>query len=126
VRVSFTANTASFDEIEETLIAGLATGDGSQGYLIFQRSLPVANDQDDRGVYLEYNDQAYSAYNAILNCQVSRDRIEVKLSKSLGNLNNVKIFVAEIQVDDSSYKRFLDGLKQVFRGEASNLLTISH
>lgn len=124
MRISFTADTATFDEIEGALIAGLAVDDGSQEYLIFQRSLP--NNADDWGVYLEYRDQVNSAYNVIANCSVSHERIVVKLSNSLGNLNNITELEVELKVDEPSYKRFLLGLKQVFRGDASSQLIINH
>jgi len=122
MRVSFTANTATFDEIEGALVAGLAASDGSQGYLVFQRS--SSNDLDDEGVYLEYNSQSYSGYNVIAACRLSRERLEVDLSKPIGNLKDVTGVDVEFHVDDTSYEQFSRGLEQVFRGEAEGWLTV--
>jgi hypothetical protein len=121
MRGSFTADTATFDEIERAFVAGLATGDGSQGYLVFQRSLP--DDSRDEGVYLEYNDQACSGYNLIASCRLSRERLELDLSRPLGDLNDVTGIDVELHVDDASYEQFSRGLKQVFRGQAEGWLT---
>lgn len=115
MRVSFVADMATFDEIEGALVVGLAMGDGGEGYLLFQRSTPDA--PKDCGVYLEYNDQGYSGYNLVAGFRVSRGRVEVDLSKPLGNLKDVTGIDVDLRVDDVSYERFLRGLKQVFREE---------
>jgi hypothetical protein len=121
MRIEFTANMATFDEMNEALVAGLAVGDGTETYLLFQRS--VADGPDDWGVYLEYNDQINSQYNLISACRLVRGRLEVDLSGPLGNLADVDGFDVTLQVEDSTFQRFADGLTKVFRGEASALLS---
>ena len=121
MRIEFTADTATFDEVDEALVAGLAVGDGTEAYLLFQRS--AADGPDDLGVHLEYNDQATSAYNLISACRLSRRRVEVDLSGSLGSLRGVEGFDVVLAVDDEAFKRFADGLTRVFRGEASARLS---
>ncbi len=116
VRIEFTADTATFDEIDEVIISGLAVGDGVETYLMFQRS--VADGPDDWGVYLEYGDQANSEYEAISACRLSRERVEVDLSGRLGNLEGVEGFDVTLQVDDSTFQSFADGLTKVFRGNS--------
>jgi hypothetical protein len=121
MRISFTADTATFDEIDEAFVAGLAVGEGTETYLLFQRS--VADGPDDWGVHLEHNDQVNSGYDLISACRVTRDRVEVDLSAPLGSLEGVEGFDVSLQVDDSTFQRFSDGLTKVFRGEASALLS---
>jgi len=121
MRVLFTAVTATFDEIAGTLVAGLAAGNGSQGYLVFQRYSPGII--DDEGIYLEYNDQACSGYNIIAACRFSRESLEVDFSESLGKLKNVTGIDVEFHIDDASYDQFSRGLEQVFRGDAKGCLT---
>ena len=116
---SFIADTATFDKIEGTLLAGLAAGDGSQGYLLLQRCAP--DDQEDWGIHLEYNDQALSGYNTVASCRLSRERFEVDLSKPLANLEGITGIDIELNVDEASFERFSRGLKQVFRGEEGSL-----
>lgn len=119
MRVSFIADTATFDKIEGTLVAGLASNKSGK-HLVFQRS--ASDDPEGWGIYLEYSDQGYSGYNAITGCRVSRERVEIDLSKPLGNLTNVTGIDVDLQVDTLSYEQFLYGLKQIFRGKAEDQL----
>ena len=120
MRVSFIADTATFDKIEDALVAGLLASNESGKHLVFQRNAP--DDPEDWGVYLEYSDQGYSGYNAITGCRISRERVEVDLSKPLGNLTNVTGIDVDLQVDALSYEQFLYGLKQIFGGKAKDRL----
>jgi hypothetical protein len=56
-------------------------------------------------------------------CRVSRNRVEVDLSGRLGDLSGVEGFDVSLQVDDSTFQRFADGLTKVFKGDASALLS---
>ena len=123
MRINFTADTATFDKINEAFVVGLAVGDGTETYLLFQRS--VADDSDDGGIHLEHNDQANSKYNVISACRLTRDRVEVDLSGSLGNLVDVEGFDVSLQVDDSTFRGFADGMTKVFKGKASALLSVA-
>jgi hypothetical protein len=121
MRIEFTADTATFDELNEAFVAGLAVGDGSDTYLLFQRS--VADGPDDWGVHLEHNGQANSGYDLISACRITRGRVAVDLSDPLGDLEGVEGFDVSLQVDDSTFQRFQDGLTKVFKGESSALLS---
>ena len=121
MRIEFTADTATFDEIDETLVSGLAIGDGTETYLMFLRSPDEG--PDDCGVYLEYNGQMNAGYDTVSACRIRRDRVEVELSDPLGSLEDVDGFDVSLQVDDSTFQRFADGLAKVFQGEASALLS---
>jgi hypothetical protein len=115
MRISFTADIATYDEFEGVLVAGLAVDDGSRSYLNFQRSSP--DNSDDWGVYLEYNDQSNSGYNVISACRLSRFKVEVNLCKPLSNLQNVTGFDVELEIKDATYECFVQGIMKIFRGE---------
>ena len=119
MRIEFIADTATFDEIADALVAGLAVGSGVEVHLMFQRS--VADGPDDWGVYLEYKDQGNSGYNLISACRIARQRVEVDLSGPLGSLEGVEGFDVSLDVSDSTFETFADGLTKIFRGEASAL-----
>ncbi len=120
MRIEFTADTATFDEIEETQVCGLAMGDGADTTLMFLRA--PDDGLDDCGVYLEYNDEKNAGYDAISACRLRRDRVEVDLAGPLGGLEGVEGFDVSLQVDDPTFQSFADGLAKVFKGEASALL----
>jgi len=122
MKIEFTANTATFDEIDEAFISGLAVGDGSNTYLKFQRS--VAEGPDDWGVYLEHNDQIHGSYDLVSECRLTRDHVEVDLSGRLGSLEDVDGFAVALQVDDETFSLFAKGLTKVFQGNATALLKV--
>lgn len=116
--MTFTADTATYDVIDEAHIAGLAIGDGTEGYLMLQRS--VEDDTDDRGIYVELNDQADSGYGLISHCRVSRQAVMIDLTQPLAGTTTIHV---HLTVKDETFKRFLEGPKAVFRGEHQQLTT---
>src|SRR4051794_4756778 len=69
------AGFVSVDEIQDALIVGFADRQfDTSRHLILQRSL---NPDDDAGVYLEYNNQAFSAYGTVSQCLLCNGRIEM-------------------------------------------------
>jgi len=120
MRIEFTADTATFDEIGEAFVSGLAIGEGVETYLMFLSS--GGEGDDDCGVYLEYNDKVNAGYDLISACRLCRGRVEVDLSGTLGDLEDVDGFDVTLQVDDPTFQSFADGLVKVFRGDASSLL----
>lgn len=122
MRIEFTANTATFTEIDEAFIAGIAVGDGSKIYLTFQRSM--VEGPDDWGVYLEYNDQIHGDYDLVSECRLTRDHVEVDLSERLGGLEDIDGFTVSLQVDDETFILFAKGLMKVFQGKARALLKV--
>jgi hypothetical protein len=87
MRASFTATTATLEEIEGVVVVDLSAVDPTLGCLLLQRRAP--DDPQNWGVYLEYNDQAFSGYDAVASYRLSRKRLAVDLSKPLGTLQDV-------------------------------------
>jgi hypothetical protein len=112
MRVSFTASKATYEEVEGALIVGVAAGDATQEYLLFQRSSSEAFDSEE--IYIEYKDQSFSGFNVIDSYRLTRDRLEVDLSETLGSLDITGIDV-ELELDDASYEQLSKGLSQVYR-----------
>jgi hypothetical protein len=116
--MTFTADTATYDVIDGAHIAGLAIGNGADGYLMLQRS--GEDDPDDWGVYIELNDQADSGYGLVENCRVSRQAVEIDLTQPLAGTTTIHVHLV---VKDDAYMRFVEGLKAIFRGDQKQLTT---
>jgi hypothetical protein len=114
--LAFIADKATYDLIEGAHVAGLAVGDGADGYLLFQRG-PEA-DPDDWGIHLEFNDQANSGYDVIRECRVGRGTVEVDLAKPLNGVIAIKV---ALSVGDQQFVSFLAGMRMIFRGQEDRL-----
>jgi len=112
-------DTLTYDLIDGAHVVGLARGDGTANYMMFQRS-PVG-DPNDLGIYFEYDDQNNSGYNVIAACRVSQKRIEIDFSKPFPTVNGILGIDADYQVDSVTFQCFIEGLKQVFRNEEVKL-----
>jgi hypothetical protein len=115
----FTADTATYDVIEGAHVAGLAIGQGEEGYLLFQRS--GEDDPDDFGIHIELNDQANSGYGLVKECRVGRGMVELDLEEPLLGTTSIQVVLT---VDDPTFTRFAEGMGKIFRG-CHNQLKIS-
>jgi hypothetical protein len=109
---SFTATVVSTHEDGEFLVVGLGQA-SSDGYLMFQRSLPIGS-EDDFGVYIEFDDEASSAYDAVTVCGLSRRRLVVELGEPIGPAGTINGFDIELAADDRHFSALADGLRKVF------------
>lgn len=117
MRVAFRASNAAFEaQGEGALVCGVT---GEHEYLVFQRH--PEDGEEDRGVHLEYGDQANGDYGRIAECRLTRERLHVDLSGGLGNLEEVDGFDVALAIEDESFEALRDGLRQVFRGKAALL-----
>jgi hypothetical protein len=89
---------------------------------MLQRS--SSDSPDDWGVYLEYNDQFNSGYDVVSRCCLSRFRVDIDLSKPLGNCQDITEFELELDIKDSAYECLVQYMRQVFRGKAEKLLVL--
>ena len=113
----FTADTATYDVIDGAHVAGLAIGDGSADYLMFQRSLE--NDCADRGIYVELNDQINSGYDLVQTCRIQRQELVVDLTEPVGGADAIRV---KLSIEDKPFRRFVDGMKIIFRGKEKQLI----
>ena len=114
--MKFIADNATYDMINGAHVAGLAIGDGANGYLMLQRS--GEEDRDDLGIYIELNGQTNSNYGIIRECRVSRNAIEIDLNEPLAGVTAIYVTLA---VDDVAFSRFVEGIRRVFRNCHSQL-----
>src|SRR5688572_23421989 len=86
MNVSFDAETLIEELVEDNdppyLHVGMADADSRQ-YVMLHRSQPF-DDPEDWGVYIEVNDQGYSGYERIQSCELSPERMLVRMSEPLG------------------------------------------
>lgn len=107
----FTADTATYDIINGAHVAGLAIGDGVNGYLLFQRC--DETDAEDWGIYLELNDEVNSGYEIIKECKITRSTVMVELTTDFINEKSIEVSLA---VEDEAFNRFVTGIREIFRG----------
>jgi hypothetical protein len=117
--MTFTADTATYYVIEGAHVTGLATGNGSGGYLIFQRSGKTVS--GDLGVYVELNDQSNSGYGLIRECRIGREEVVVDLTQALTGAVTIRV---KLSVDDEAFREFMEGMNNVFRG-SDNLFVMN-
>jgi hypothetical protein len=117
MNISFTAVNTDFEYDEYALIVSI---EGIENSLSFQRASEQESD-DDSGLYIQFGEQQNGDYECVTRCCVSRKNIEVVLSRQLGNLENVDGFHVNLDIDDESYDRLIEGLSRVFRDMPSCL-----
>jgi len=118
--MTLTATTATYDLVDGAHVTGLAIADGTEGYLIFQRS--EESDPDDWGIYFEFSDQSNSGYNQIRKCRINRQMVEVDLAETVAGVSYIKVNLA---VDDKPFIKFAAGMREVFRGQQEKLEIIA-
>jgi len=111
MRVVFTADEGGFEADECALVCGVA---GGGRWLTFQRD---AEDSDeDRGIHLEYIDQANGDYGCVAACRLGPESLSVDLGRQLGGLAGVTGFDVALRLDAEQWSAVRDGLRRVFRG----------
>jgi hypothetical protein len=119
VRIAFKAIECSFDSDDETLTAGLSTGDNWDDedghYLCFQKGA------DDREFHFEFDDQLFGDYGVVRECRLSRSLLSVDLKEPFQDLEEVDGFDVELAVDDESFGELRTGLGRIIEGTSTQL-----
>jgi len=115
--MTFIADIATYDVIEGAHVAGLAIGNGSGGYLMFQRSGNAGS--DGSGIYLELNGQSNSGYGLVRQCRISREEVVLDLTQALAGAVTIRV---RLSVDDGAFREFLEGMNKVFQGNENQLV----
>jgi hypothetical protein len=118
---SFKATVVSIHEDDEFIVVGLGQS-SSDSYLMFQRSLPIGSD-DDFGVYLEFDEESNSAYDAVTLCGLGRTRLVAELGDSIGPGGAIGGFAVELAVSDEQHSRLVEALSRIF-SDAEGVLQI--
>lgn len=113
----FTADTATYDIIDDAHVAGIAAGDGATSHWIFQRS--TEGDPDDWGVYFESADPSLADYDLIDKVYLTPQCMEVHFTPDADAC--MSAWCAGLSVSPGSYQRFVEGMRQVFRGRLESL-----
>jgi hypothetical protein len=124
MRITFLAKNGAFvDDGNGALSCGLGGTDsaGVAHYMTLQRS-SEGNDEEDWGIYLEFDDQINSGYERVLRCHLSRDRFSIDLRAQLGSLVGVDGFDVTLALANDLYDGIRLGLPRIFRGVPEALL----
>jgi len=98
---------------------------GAEHYLNLQRQPEGRPSEEDWGIYLEFDDQAYGGYGCVGACRMRRELLSVDLCKALGQHGAVEGFdVSLTGIGDQAYDEMREGLPRAFRG-FEHLLTIT-
>jgi hypothetical protein len=119
--LEFIATETGTEQTEYYIAIGVARSD-PPNYLTFSRSLPVGGNED-RGVHIELDDQINSGYEKIKSCFLTRDRLRVELSESLGRVIQYNCLNVTLQLSDPDWTGLANALRAIFAGKA-HLLTI--
>ena len=88
-------------------------------YLILQRSYEFDDQDIELGmndVYIERDDQLWSAYGGILHFGLKRDRVAVKLGvETAARLGGESEYEIQFDVDDQQFSKLREGLNMVFK-----------
>ncbi len=120
---SFSAVFVSVHEEDEYIVVGLGR-ESSEGYLMLQRSLPIGC-EEDLGVYLEYEEEASSLFDAVTICGLSRHRLLLELDEGIGPGRMIRGFDLDLAVNDKSYRALVDALKKIF-ADTQGILHVDH
>jgi len=115
MQILFQADFVSVDEIEGALVVGFADRPlGTSRYFMLQRGL---DPEDDDGVYLERDDQAYGSYGRVESFSLSRGRIEVTVDDATAaSLGTEARFAVDLWCDEERSLRLQDALERIFAG----------
>ena len=118
MNVGFDAETLSEELVADNdpqyLHVGMADADGCQ-YIMLHRSQPF-DDPEDWGVYVEVNDQGYSGYDCISSCELSPDRMVVRMSKPLGRGDPIELVDVKFKPDRRPSPELIARLRSIFTG----------
>ena len=116
--VSFDAETLIEELVADNdppyLHVGMATADSRQ-YLMLHRSQPF-DDPEDWGVYVQVNDQGYSGYDCISLCELSAERMLVRMSKPLGRGKPVESVEVKFKPERRPSRELVARLRAIFTG----------
>jgi hypothetical protein len=89
-------------------------------YLMLQRTRAVDAQDLELGmedVYVERNDQRWSAYGGIRSVLLSRDRLVLEFDdRTTAKLGSHNVIEVHFDLDDARFKAIQDGVAQVFEG----------
>jgi hypothetical protein len=118
MNVSFEAETLIEELVADNdppyLHVGMADADSRQ-YLMLHRSQPF-DDPEDWGVYVEVNDQGYSGYDCVSSCELSPERMVVRMSEPLGRGNPVESVEVKFKPDRRPSPALIARLRAIFTG----------
>jgi hypothetical protein len=87
--------------------------------LVLSFSRPIEPGFEDSAYYFEINDQSYGSYEGLEAVRVSRNRLEIRLTRKVVEKFGVEDFAevqVEFDVDDELYQSVLETLKRIFEG----------
>ena len=99
------------------LFADPETNPDEPSVLSFSR--PIEPGFEDSAYYFEINDQSYGSYEGLESVRVSRNRLEVRLTRKVVEKFGVEDFAevqVEFDVDDELYQSVLETLQRIFEG----------
>jgi hypothetical protein len=114
VAVGFTADDAIISREEELIAVSVCCCQPAQS-LTLQRSLPI--DENDWGIYVEYNGQRNSAFDKIAHCTLEHDRLALKLVEPIGHGPRYIGFEVTLRIDPLKWTALAAGLRQIFTGK---------
>lgn len=118
MNISFEAETVVEELVADNnppyLHVGMANADGSH-YLMLHRSQPF-DDPEDWGVYVEVNDQRYSGYDCISSCELSQNRLLVRMVEPLGDNNSIESVEVQFKPNGRLSSDFIKRLRAIFTG----------
>jgi hypothetical protein len=80
-------------------------------HVLFQRGEADATASD---IHFEYGDQANGGYNFVRECQLSRRRLIIELSKPIRSMPDVAGIDVSLEVDESAFQALRNGLETIF------------
>jgi hypothetical protein len=111
----FTAFIVGVPEDQDSLVAGLSADKNCSSYLNFQRDPDFVGD-DDRGVYVEFNDQTNSGYNCICRCPVAADSLTVEFTEPIDRQKRVMSAIVHYGMATDDLFPFIAMLRRTFTG----------
>jgi hypothetical protein len=124
--ISFSVDEASTEQNPDYILAGVSSREQSAAarepyrYVLFARSLPIGSDED-WGIYVEFDDQSNAGYDCISRCQLTRDRLVVKLASPTVRQIRINTLDVSMRISDAHFADFVRGLEAIFVGQENRL-----
>jgi hypothetical protein len=121
--VSFEAHTLVEELVADNdppyLHVGMADATGSH-YLMLHRSQPF-DDLEDWGVYVEVDDQLLSGYDCISSCELSPDRMVVRMAEPLSPSKPIDAVEVKFSAAHRPSPELIARLRAIFTGREERL-----
>ncbi|PXX41450.1 hypothetical protein [Undibacterium pigrum] len=118
--IQFSASEAAMDTEYETVTTGVTNG---EEYLLFQRH-EIHGDEDDTGVYIEYQDQCQAGENIVASVSLSRNLLTVILAAPLYQRKEISSFEICLNISDAQFTALRQGLEFTFWDRMDQLLIV--